>query len=176
MIVGKTSANVLAPTTQQAWRDTGYERWECRDTGRMIAVGLTTSGIKWRVVSVYAPDRTKPAWLKDLFLERALVWRDETLETPGRSEVQVWAGHWNAYIGKDAEGARGIGAHLLPCSTKEMGRKLRRWTGEAAHPDEVEKQRACSTLCARSTWAWVTTVQKFMASFWQRDTRIREEK
>ena len=133
MIVGRTSAILLAPTTQKAWKDAGYERWECRDTGRMIAVGLTISGIKWRVVSVYAPDRTKPAWLKDLFLEKALIWRDETLATSGRNEVQIWARDWNAHIGKDSEGARGIGTHLLPCSTKEMGRKLLRWIGEAAH-------------------------------------------
>ena len=39
----------------------------------------------------------------------------------------------NAHIGKDSEGARGVGTHFLPGSTKEMGRKLLRWVGEAAH-------------------------------------------
>ena len=208
MIVGKTLAIVLAPTTQNAWRDTGYERWKCRDTGRMIAVGLTISGIKWRVVSVCAPDRTKPACLKDLFLENALVRRDETLATSGRNEVQVWVRDWNAHIGKDAEGARGIGTLLLPCSTKEMGRKLLRWIGEAAHDmvlidtfrpasrrgtfmnlNGIQKHRneldvalvsgiAASMFNSVRTIStvWVTTVQKFMASIWQRFTRKQKVK
>ena len=36
-------------------------------------------------------------------------------------------------MGKDAEGARGIGTHLLPSVTGEMGRKLLKWIDEAAH-------------------------------------------
>ena len=133
MIVGKMSSIILSPAAQAAWRETGYERWECKDTGRMVAVGLLIAGVKWRFVSVYAPDRVKPAWVKDLFLEEALHWRDELFATAGRREVQFWAGDWNAHIGRDAAGARGIGSHLLPSPTKEMGKKLLRWICEAAH-------------------------------------------
>ena len=71
--------------------------------------------------------------MKYLFLEKALHWRDELFATAGRKEVQFWAGDWNAHIARDAAGARGIGSHLLPSPTKEMGRKLLRWICEAAH-------------------------------------------
>ena len=56
MIVGKMSSIILSPAAQAAWRETGYERWECKETGRMVAVGLLIAGVKWRFVSVYAPD------------------------------------------------------------------------------------------------------------------------
>ena len=115
----RPSAIVVAPTTQQAWRETSYERWDCKDTGRTVAVGWIISGVKWRVASENAPDRTKPACLKDLFLLR-----DGTFAKTGRKEVQSWAGDWNAHMWKDSEGVRRIGTHLLPSSTKEMGRKL----------------------------------------------------
>ena len=117
MIVGKMSSIILSPAAQAAWRETGYVRWECKDTGRMVAVGLLIAGVKWRFVSVFAPDRVKPAWVKDLFLEEALYWRDELFATAGRREVQFWAGDWNAHIGRDAAGGRGIGSHLLPSPT-----------------------------------------------------------
>ena len=77
MIVWKMSSIILSPAAQAAWRETGHERWECKKTGRMVAVGLLIAGVKWRSVSVYAPDRVKPAWVKCLFLEKALRWRDE---------------------------------------------------------------------------------------------------
>ena len=44
MIVGKMSSIILSPASQVAWRETGYERWECRETGRMVAVGLFIAG------------------------------------------------------------------------------------------------------------------------------------
>ena len=62
------SSIILSQAAQTAWRETGYERWECKETGRMVAVGLSIAGVKWRFVSVYAPDRVEPAWVKDLFL------------------------------------------------------------------------------------------------------------
>ena len=61
MIVGKMPSMILSPAAQAAWRETGHERWECKETGRMVAVGLLIAGVRWRFVSVYAPDRVKPA-------------------------------------------------------------------------------------------------------------------
>ena len=52
MIVGKMSLIVLSPATQAAWRETGYERRECKETGRMVAVGLSIARVKGRLVSV----------------------------------------------------------------------------------------------------------------------------
>ena len=52
MIVGKMSSIILSPAAEAAWRETGYERWECKETGRMVAVGLFIAGVKWRFVSV----------------------------------------------------------------------------------------------------------------------------
>ena len=126
-----TSAILLAPTTQKAWKEADWERWECRDTGRMIAVSWTLSGIEWSLCTLLT-GQNLPGW-STLFLEKASIWRDETLATSGRNEFQIWAGDWNAHIGKDSEGARGIGTHFLPCPTKEVERELLRWIGEAAH-------------------------------------------
>ena len=123
----------------------------------MVAVGLLIAGVKWRVVSVYAPDRVKPARVKDLFLEKALHWRDELFATAGRREVQFWAGGWNAHIGRD--GARGIGSHLLPSPTKEMGKKLLRWICEAAHDmlliDSFRPSRKRSTFMNLNGLSWM---------------------
>ena len=44
MIVGKMSSIILSPAAQAAWRETGYERWECKETGRMVAVALLIAG------------------------------------------------------------------------------------------------------------------------------------
>ena len=46
MIVGEMSSITLSPAAQSAWRETGYERWECKEPGRMIAVGLSIAGVK----------------------------------------------------------------------------------------------------------------------------------
>ena len=70
---------------------------ECRDTGRMIAVGLTVSGIKWRVVSVYAPDRTKPAWI-----ERPV--SRESLGLAWWNTRDVWT-EWGPSLGRGLERA-----------------------------------------------------------------------
>ena len=71
MIVGKMSSIILSPAAQAAWRETGYERWECKRNWQDGGCWSVDRWVKWRFVSVYAPDRVKPAWVKDMFLEKS---------------------------------------------------------------------------------------------------------